>query len=121
MYTVRLLKAATRDLEKLDRTVAQQILEWLTKNLHETKLYPLKGDLRGLYKLREGSYRIIFEILHEEHVILVHAIGHRRDVYKQREAPDNLRKPPRAALQLTSGGCPLWRAATKQMNANQLL
>ncbi len=87
MYTVRLLKAATRDLERLDRTVAKSILdrlEWLTKNLHETRLYPLKGELRGLYKLREGSYRIIFEILHEENVIVVHAIGHRRDVYKQR-------------------------------------
>lgn len=87
MYSVRLLKAATRDLEKLDRTVARAILdrlEWLSRNLHNTKLFPLKGDLRGLFKLREGSYRIIFEILHEEKVILVHAVGHRRDVYKQR-------------------------------------
>ncbi len=87
VYSVRLLKAATRDLEKIDRTVARQILdrlEWLSKNLHDTKLYPLKGDLRGLYKLREGSYRILFEVLHDENVILVHAIGHRRDVYKQR-------------------------------------
>ncbi len=87
VYSVRLLKAATRDLEKIDRTVARQILdrlEWLSKNLHDTKLYPLKGDLRGLYKLREGSYRILIEVLHDENVILVHAIGHRRDVYKQR-------------------------------------
>jgi mRNA interferase RelE/StbE len=74
-------------LEKLDRMVARAILdrlEWLSRNLHNTKLFPLKGDLRGLFKLREGSYRIIFEILHEEKVILVHAVGHRRDVYKQR-------------------------------------
>ena len=86
VYTVRLLKAATRDLERFDRTVAKAIvdrLEWLSKNLHQSKLYPLKGDLRGLLKLREGSYRIIFEVLHDEKVILVHAIGHRRDVYKQ--------------------------------------
>jgi mRNA interferase RelE/StbE len=59
-------------------------LEWLSKNLNDTKLYPLKGDLRGLYKLREGSYRIIFEVLHAEKVILVHAIGHRGEIYKQR-------------------------------------
>ena len=87
MSSVRFLKAATRDLEKLDRMVARAILdrlEWLSRNLHNTKLFPLKGDLRGLFKLREGSYRIIFEILHEEKVILVHAVGHRRDVYKQR-------------------------------------
>ena len=87
MYSVRFLKAAIRDLEKLDRTVAKTILdrlEWLSRNLHNTKLFPLRGDLRGLFKLREGSYRIIFEILHEEKVILVHAVGHRRDVYKQR-------------------------------------
>lgn len=87
MYSVRFLKAAIRDLEKLDRMVARAILdrlEWLSRNLHNTKLFPLKGDLRGLFKLREGSYRIIFEILHEEKVILVHAVGHRRDVYKQR-------------------------------------
>lgn len=87
MYSIRLLKAATRDLQKLDRTVAKAILgrlEWLSKNLQDTKLFPLKGDLRGLYKLREGSYRIIFEILHEDRIIMVHFIGHRRDVYKQR-------------------------------------
>jgi mRNA interferase RelE/StbE len=87
VYSVRFLKAAIRDLEKLDRMVARAILdrlEWLSRNLHNTKLFPLKGDLRGLFKLREGSYRIIFEILHEEKVILVHAVGHRRDVYKQR-------------------------------------
>jgi mRNA interferase RelE/StbE len=87
VYSIRLLKAATRDLQKLDRTVAKAILgrlEWLSKNLQDTKLFPLKGDLRGLYKLREGSYRIIFEILHEDRIIMVHFIGHRRDVYKQR-------------------------------------
>ena len=87
MYSIRLLKAATRVLQKLDRTVAKAILgrlEWLSKNLQDTKLFPLKGDLRGLYKLREGSYRIIFEILHEDRIIMVHFIGHRRDVYKQR-------------------------------------
>lgn len=48
------------------------------------KLFPLKGELKGLYKVREGSYRIIFEILKNEQTIVIHAIGHRRDIYKRR-------------------------------------
>jgi mRNA interferase RelE/StbE len=59
-------------------------LEWLSSNLDSTKLFPLKRDLAGLFKLREGSYRIIFEVLRTERTIIVHAIGHRRDVYKRR-------------------------------------
>lgn len=57
MYSVRLLKPASKELEKLDRAVAKGIadrLEWLSLNVDATKLFPLKGELSGLYKLREG-------------------------------------------------------------------
>ena len=87
MYSVRLLKPASKELEKLDRTIAKHIidrLEWLSLNVDSTKLIPLKGELSGLYKLSEGSYRIIFEILKSERIIIVHAIGHRREIYKRR-------------------------------------
>ena len=87
MYSVRLLKNASKELEKLDRTVSKRIvdkLERLSSNLDSTKLFPLKGELSGLYKLREGSYRVILEILRSEKTIIVHAIGHRRAIYKQR-------------------------------------
>ncbi|HYQ87690.1 MAG TPA: type II toxin-antitoxin system RelE/ParE family toxin [Bacteroidota bacterium] len=87
MYSVRLLKAASKDLEKLERTVARRIidrLEWLSTNLDSTKLFPLKGELKGLYKLREGSHRIIFEVLRSEKTIIVHAVGHRREIYNRR-------------------------------------
>jgi mRNA interferase RelE/StbE len=87
LYSVRLLKTASKELEKLDRSVARRIadrLEWLSTNLDSTKLFPLKGELSGLYKLREGSHRIIFEVLKSENTIIVHAIGHRREIYKRR-------------------------------------
>ncbi len=41
------------------------------------------GDLAGLYKLRVGSYRIIYEILEGENLIIIHAIGHRSKIYKR--------------------------------------
>jgi len=44
----------------------------------------LKAELSGLSKLREGDYRIIYQIIPEEEVILIHFIGHRRDIYKMK-------------------------------------
>ena len=87
MYSVRILKSATKELDALDRSAAKRIadrIQWLATNLDSTELYPLKGQLSGLYKIREGSYRIIFEVLRNEQTIIIHAIGHRRDIYKQK-------------------------------------
>lgn len=87
MYSTRILKSASRELEKLDKITAQRMVDrirWLSSNVESTKLYPLKGELQGLYKIREGSYRIIFEILHKERVIIIHSIGHRKDIYKRK-------------------------------------
>lgn len=87
MYTIRILKPASKELENLDHSAAKRIvgrIQWLSENLDLTKLFPLRGELKGLYKIREGSYRIIFEILKNEQTIIIHSIGHRRDIYKQR-------------------------------------
>jgi mRNA interferase RelE/StbE len=64
MYTVRLLKPASRGLGRLDKSVATRIvrrLRWLAENLDSINPEPLKGDLQGLYKLREGDYGIAYE------------------------------------------------------------
>jgi len=44
---------------------------------------PLKGSLVGLYKFRVGDYRVFYELLRTERILLIHAIGHRRDVYRK--------------------------------------
>ena len=44
----------------------------------------LKGELAGLRRLRIGSYRIIYEVIDNQLVVLVIRIGHRRDVYQSR-------------------------------------
>ena len=87
MYRVRFLRSAKRDLERLDKPVAARILQrirWLAEHVEDARLQPLTGDLEGFFKLRVGSYRVIYEILWQERTIVVHLVGHRRDIYRKR-------------------------------------
>ena len=43
---------------------------------------PLKGELKGKYSYRVGSYRILYLVHKHELLVLIIDIGHRRDVYK---------------------------------------
>jgi len=45
---------------------------------------PLLGELEGLRSARRGDYRIIYEILEDEQVALIHRVQHRRDIYRPR-------------------------------------
>ena len=42
----------------------------------------LKGELKGRYSYRVGTYRILYLVRHHELLILVIDIGHRRDIYR---------------------------------------
>ena len=86
MYHVQILEEGSRELERLDKPIAQRIvgrLRWLGTNIGQIKLEALAGELAGFYKLRVGDYRIIYEIIGAEETILIHAIGHRREIYRR--------------------------------------
>ncbi|MDP3185730.1 MAG: type II toxin-antitoxin system RelE/ParE family toxin [Anaerolineales bacterium] len=87
MYRLRTIQTATHELERLDKPVARRIAErinWLAANLDDIRPEPYKGDLAGLYKFRIGDYRVIYEILHDEKIIVIHQVGHRSEVYRRR-------------------------------------
>ncbi len=87
MYEVRFLDAASRDLGRLDSVLARRLLariRWLATNFEQIQPEALAGNLAGLYKLRMGDYRAVYEILHEEQTLVIHFVGHRRDVYRRR-------------------------------------
>jgi len=86
VYEAELLDEAIRDLGQLDTAVSRRIqkrLRWLCSNLDSVIPEALTGKLSGLFKLRVGNYRVLYEILRNEGKIIVHAIGHRRDVYRR--------------------------------------
>lgn len=84
-YRVEYLPEASDELASLDKAVAQRILKklkWLAKNFEDLAPEPLSGELKGLFKLRVGSYRVFYSVNRGERIITVHLLGHRREIYK---------------------------------------
>jgi len=83
-YKIELRPEAIHDLESLDTSVVDRILKklnWLKENFEIITPVPLKGELKGLFKLRVGDYRILYTHNRKQKLISVHLIGHRRDIY----------------------------------------
>jgi mRNA interferase RelE/StbE len=59
-------------------------VRWLAENLGEANMEALTGGFEGLFKLRVGDHRVVYELLHEEQLIIIHMIGHRREIYRRR-------------------------------------
>lgn len=85
MYEIRILDEAIRDLKRLDKPVGRRIaqrLNWLAENLDNVHREQLTGNLSKFYKFRIGAYRVLYQMLEEEATIVIHQIGHRRDIYR---------------------------------------
>ena len=70
------------DLRRLDKAVAQRVLDKLERALAQNPDagVPLAGEFRGLFKYRVGDYRVIYTKVSGG--VLVLRIGHRKDVYR---------------------------------------
>ncbi len=85
MYQFLVLAEALRDLEQLDKPVAKRIYErikWLAQNFTQIKPEPLTGEWARFFKLRVGDWRVIYKILYDQHLIVIHRVRHRRQVYR---------------------------------------
>ncbi|OEJ32285.1 type II toxin-antitoxin system RelE family toxin [Streptomyces subrutilus] len=85
-YAFRFTAAAQRQLRAMDRPAAMRILAALTAlgddpYREDADVKKLTGP-SGLYRLRVGSYRIAYQVLDGELVVLVVKVGDRRDVYR---------------------------------------
>lgn len=43
----------------------------------------MKGQWKGCFRYRVGDYRVIYQLERDERLIIVVAVGHRRDVYDE--------------------------------------
>ena len=82
-YSVRIKGSAAKELERLPRD-ARERLGAAINNLADEPLAGvlLKGGLRGLRRLRVGNYRIVYEVMDDELLVLVIRVAHRREAYR---------------------------------------
>ena len=86
-WRVLFAEQAKRDFSRLDRPIRAHVLDridWLAKNLDRTALMPLHDELKGLFKLRVGDWRVMYTFEAAGRIIRVREIKHRSKAYRKR-------------------------------------
>ena len=86
-WTIEWDDRARRELRRLDQQVQRDILRYFSDRIapdQDTRRFgkPLRHELQGLWLYRIGDYRAICYIENDHLVVLVLALGHRRQVYQ---------------------------------------
>jgi mRNA interferase RelE/StbE len=83
-YNVFFTREAKRNVKKMDasiRRIIKKAIQSLAVNPAKGK--PLAYDLAGLHSLRTSDYRIIYRVKEKQLIIIVIAVGHRKEIYKK--------------------------------------
>ena len=83
MYSIEFGKSVEKDLSKIPQQDQIRILQKI-RGLTINPRPPTSKKLSGqeLYRVRQGNYRIVYEIKDELLVILIVRVGNRKEVYK---------------------------------------
>lgn len=87
MYKLIIPPHVLKQLSKLGKSNANQILDWLENNIDgstnpKAQAKPLQYGYKGLWRYRVGNYRVICDIKDKELIVLALAAGHRSTIYK---------------------------------------
>jgi len=82
-YRLAFSSSVAKDLRAIPNADVARVLTRI-QVLAENPRPPGCEKLSGLprYRIRQGVYRIVYEIQDEQLVVLVVKVGHRRDVYR---------------------------------------
>ena len=82
-YLISFSPQAVRDLENLDNVLRKQLIAAIEKLEESPQYYGKRLKDIDLWSLRSGKYRIIYEIDDTKEEVRIHAIGHRKKIYRK--------------------------------------
>lgn len=81
-FDIVLTAESEKFIKKCDKQIRNRIIKSLRKLEKEPESgKPLTSILTGLWSLRIGDYRAIYQIKNSELIVVVIKIGHRKNVY----------------------------------------
>ncbi len=83
-YSIRIKRSAAKELARIPRQDRPRIVHAIDGlGVNPLKGSSLKGETRGLRRVRVGDYRIVYEVLDDALLVLVVRVAHRREVYRR--------------------------------------
>ena len=83
MYRIEIRRRAQRAPDKLPKSDFQAVIEAI-KDLAQTPrprgIEKVKST--GLWRIRQGDYRIVYAIDDKESLVIIVRVGHRREIYR---------------------------------------
>ena len=75
-------KSAAKEIERIEKKDRIRIIEKIRSLASDPRPFGSK-KLSGQekYRIRQGNYRILYQVLDDELIINVVKVGHRRDIY----------------------------------------
>jgi mRNA interferase RelE/StbE len=83
-YSVTWARRTLKQLEKLDRAAQKKIVLAVTRLADNPRPHGVRSLVGRLneYRIRIGEYRVVYEIHDDRLVVLVVAVAHRREIYR---------------------------------------
>jgi len=87
-YVVKVTAAAYRDIESLTKKISKAQRKRIGQKIHGLASEPRPVGSKKLtdngYRLRDGNYRILYEIDDKDHTVRIGRIQDRSNVYRKR-------------------------------------
>ena len=92
-YKLEFDKKASKEILDLNKPIREFILDELERFINNfddayekelikiTKIKALKGEFKGLFRLKLRTYRVVYEKRRDKLIVLVLRVAHRRDAY----------------------------------------
>ena len=85
-YKIKISDKAYRNLANIPKKDGNRIVRRIYKLADDPRppwSKKMKGSLEGNWRIRVGSYRVIYRIMDNELIVSVIKIAHRKDIYQR--------------------------------------